>query len=112
RAMQRVRRREDDGVDVGVRQCLLVGLMERQLVRGAERLVVVRLRPRRRCDKLDVRTHLLDGLDEGLPPPAESDLCGLDHAVVRMSDIFGSAARLSVTGSPSSFLTTLVPCTS
>ena len=34
------------------------------------------------------------------------------HYVVRINEYFGSAPRLSVTGSPSSFFTMLVPCTS
>ena len=112
RAVQRVRRRQHHRVHRRIRQRLLVGFIEGELLLRRELFMVVGLAARDRRDELQVRTNPLDGLHEGFAPPAESDLRGADHLAMRSSDHFGSAATLSVSGSPSSFFTTLTPCTS
>jgi hypothetical protein len=88
RAMEGIRRREHDGIDVRIGQRLFVGPVERQVLRGRELFVVVRLAARR-------SRH-----DSGL------------YFAIRRSDHFGSAATLSLSGRPSSFFTTFTPCTS
>ena len=107
-----MRRRQDDRVDVGIGERFVVRIVERQMLRRRELLQVVGLMPGHSGDKLEVGAAPLDRFHQGFSPPAHPDNGGVDHFVIRSSENFGSAAWLSVTGRPSSFFTTLTPCTS
>src|SRR5262245_436967 len=102
--------------------------MERQALRLRKLSVVLGLAARGGGDELDHVARPLDGFDQRFSPPPQPDLRGSDHRVslgpdlwpltsalyflIRSNDHFGSAATLSVSGRPSSFFTTLTPCTS
>ncbi len=129
-----VRGRQHDGVDVLVGEEGVEVLRQGQRLRLGKRRDVgdtVRVAPATK--RIDVAVDL-DGFDDGAPPPPHSDDCGPDqfarspaglnnktrstlslpvlYAFCRINENFGSAPRLSATGSPSSFRTMLVPWTS
>jgi hypothetical protein len=126
RAVQRVRRRQHHRVHARVRQHRLVGRPQPQPVGRGKGRHLRRHRPRGPGHEADLLAVGLHRLDQRPPPPPQPDHRRLDHVscsrptirtrrtpyFVRSSENFGSAPRLSATGSPSSFRTMLVPCTS
>src|SRR5690606_19998189 len=89
--VHRVRRREDDGIDVGRFQHFVEARIELQLVLFGETLHVVIDRARRTRDEPHPVALSRYSLDERAPPPAESYDCRVDHPMSPRSGTWAPA---------------------
>src|SRR5690606_21094225 len=99
--VHRVRRREDDGIDVGRVEHFLEARVELQLVLLAEGLHVVVDRAGGARDEAHPLALPRYGLDERAPPPAESYDCRIDHPIASSLRIRGRSPYRLVIQMPS-----------
>src|SRR5581483_3092913 len=129
RRVLRVRRREDDGVDLRVGEQLLVASGQAEALRLRELLHLRPHRSRRAGDEADRVARALDGLDQRLAPPAEADDRCVHHGLASSAPepypataagaaagtsiwSAGSAARTGRSSPSSSRRTMFAPCAS